>query len=237
MFVIVCSAVALTGCGSGALDVVSLTTSELRLSCGPVTFGTLPPAFEELPPLDPDARAALDELVNGPTGREAAGFDQDYDWSVASRTDDQLVLFGRGTTPESGAVNAQFVRENGTWTPRSWGGCNIEVDVAGFRPARVALEPDLSRSAASSELSLVINERACASGRAPTGRDVVPIVTETDETISIAVLVESTDGDADCPGNPWHPITITLEEPLGSRQLLDAHTFPPRPIGPVPVAD
>jgi hypothetical protein len=78
------------------------------------------------------------------------------------------------------------------------------------------------------ELSFVINERDCASGQAPTDRDVVPFVTETDDAISIVVLVERVEGDATCTANLRHPVTITLESPLGSRQLLDAHEFPPQ---------
>lgn len=235
--VIVVASVVLVGCGSEGADVASLTQSELKANCGRVIFGSVPPALDEFPPLDTDAQSALDELVNGPTGREAAGFDQDYEWSIASRTDERLVLFGRGETPALGAVDVEFVRQGGEWTPRSWGGCSLEVNVDGFGPAIVATESDRSFPVGSTELSFVINERRCASGRAPDDRDVVPIVTESDEAVSIVVLVESVAGEADCPGNPWHPITITLESPLGSRQLLDAHTFPPQPIGPVDLAD
>ena len=86
-------------------------------------------------------------------------------------------------------------------------------------------------------MSFVINERDCASGQAPTDRDIVPFVTETEEAASIVVLVERVESDATCPENPWYPVTITLEPPLGSRKILDAHEFPPQPVGPVELAD
>ena len=102
----------------------------------------------------------------------------------------------------------------------------------GFGPARLATDSDQSLHGDSIELSFVINERDCASGQAPTDRDVVLFVTESDDAVSIVVLVERVEGDATCPANPWHPVTITLESPLGSRQLLDAHEFPPHQSAP-----
>lgn len=231
------STVVLVGCASEGGDVALPTASELEAGCGPVRFGSVPPVLDEFPTVDADARSAVDELVNGPTGLEAVGFEQDFEWSIASRTDDELVLFGQGQTPEAGTVVAQFVREDGEWTPRSWGGCQVEIHADGFGPAQLATASDQSFPADSTELSLVIRELDCASGQAPTDRDVVPIVTETDEAVSIVVLVERVDDDVTCPGNPWHPITISLESPLGSRQLLDAHTFPPQPVEPVELAD
>lgn len=235
--VVVVSTVVLLGCASENADVASPTPSELTASCGPVTFESVPPALDEFPPLDTDAQSALDELVNGPTGLEAAGFDQNYQWSTASRTNERLVLFGQRETPEEGSVNAELVREDGEWTPRSWGGCQVEIQADGFGPARLATESDQSFPADSTELSFVINERDCASGQAPTDRAVVPFVTETEDAVSIIVLVERVEGDATCPANPWHPVTITLQSPLGSRQWLDAHEFPPQPVGPVELAD
>ena len=216
--------------------VASPTASQLKASCGSVVFESVPPVLDEFPPLDADAQSAIDELVNGPTGVEAAGFDVDYRWSIASRTDEDLVLFGQGETPEAGLTEAQFVREDGEWVPRGWGGCRVEINAEGFGPARLATESEKSLSAESTELSLVINERECASGQAPTDRDVTPFVTETDETVSIVVLVERVKGGAECPDNPWYPITVTLESPLGSRELLDAHEFPSQPVGPVELA-
>lgn len=225
--------VLLVGCASEGGDVLSPTASQLEAKCGPVLFESVPPVLDEFPALDIDAQSALDELVNGPTGTEAVGFDQDYRWSIASRTDENLVLFGQGETSQAGSVNARFVREDGEWVPRGWGGCRVEIQAEGFGPARLATESDQSFPADSTELSFVINEQECASGQAPTDREIIPIVTETEDTVSIVVLVERVEGDAECPENPWHPITITLESPLGSRELLDAHEFPPRPVGPV----
>lgn len=204
----------------------------LIATCGPVVFSSIPPDLDEFPPLDDDARAALDELVNGPTGVEAGGFDEDVTWSIASRTDDELVLFGQRDDATEGSpwVDARFERRDGAWRPSGWGGCWVEISAVGLGPASVGTDPDDPPDASSTDLALLINEQACASGQAPVDREIVPVVTETDDTVTIVVLVAPVEGGADCPGNPWHPITVTLEAPLGERQLLDGHRHPPEPV-------
>jgi hypothetical protein len=121
---VVFSTVVLVGCASEDADVASPTPSELTWPCGPLPFESVPPGPDEFPPLDTDAQSALDELVNGLPPLEAAGFEPYDQWSIASRTDEQLVLFGQGETPEAGWMSAEFVRKDGEWTPRSVGGCH-----------------------------------------------------------------------------------------------------------------
>ncbi len=206
---------------------------QLRATCGPVVFSEIPPDLDEFPALDEDARAALDELVSGPTGVEAAGFDEEFRWSIASRTDQELVLFGQGSNADGPTwADVRFERRDGAWRPSGWGGCRIEIGAVGLGPAEVGTDPNDPLDPGDTELALLINEQACASGRAPVDREIVPLVTETAETVTIIVLVAPVEGGAECPGNPWHPITVTLDGPLGSRQLLDGHRFPAEPIGP-----
>jgi hypothetical protein len=87
-----------------------------------VAFFSPSRVVDEFPPLDTDAQSALDELVNGLPELEAVGFDRNYQWSIACRTNERLLLFGQGETPEAGWSTAEFVREDGEWTPTSWGG-------------------------------------------------------------------------------------------------------------------
>jgi hypothetical protein len=58
----------------------------------------------------------------------------------------------------------------------------------------------------------------------------VSSVEETDDAVSVLVLVEETAGLATCPMNPSFPITVSLQRPVGTRRLLDASTLPGRPI-------
>lgn len=214
-----------------------LSSSEVRslseATCGAVVFSSIEPDLDEFPPLDADAQGALDELVSGPTGIEAEGFDSDFRWSIASRDNDRLVLFGQGGTTNTPIwAQVQFGRDSGAWTPIAWGGCEILVEAPGFGPAFLAVDPERPTDPASNEVPVVINERSCASGQAPDDRAVVPHVDETDQAVTITVLVEHVQGSAECPENPWHPITVTLQSPLGSRELLDGHAYPVQPVGP-----
>ncbi|MEM7337482.1 MAG: hypothetical protein AAF467_02475 [Actinomycetota bacterium] len=210
----------------------------LTATCGPVVFSSaVRPDLDEFPPLDDDARSALDELVNGETGVEAGGFDENYRWSIASRTDSELVLFGQGLQDSQDLVDARFDRRDGAWRPTGWGGCRVEISAVGLGPAEVAFDPENPPQPDDTELALLINEQACASGEAPIDREIVPVITEAAESVTIVVLVAPVEGGADCPSNPWHPITVELSEPLGSRQLVDGHQFPTEPVGPIETLD
>ena len=205
---------------------------ELRATCGPIAFSSFPPDLDEFPPLDDDAAGAIDELANGATAVEAAGFDTSFDWSIVSRSDDALVLFGQGVGPDE-AVNAyaRFSREQGAWRPRGWGGCSVEIAAPGFGPASTALDPARPIDRASTDLPLLIRELECASGQAPVDREVVPVVIEDEGSVTVIVLVAPVSGDVECPGNPWHPITVSLDAPLGDRVLLDGSRPPAEPVG------
>lgn len=222
---LVAAALALSACAGESIVTSSEPASELIATCGGVTFPTLPVDVNSFPPLDADGEAALDNLVNGPTGVEAGNF-ADADLAIANRSDDTLLLFGP-TVPESDRwLTASFERRDGVWEPTSWGGCQIVISASGFGPAVTRLDPDVEPDPESTTLNIVINERDCASGEAPTDRDVVPVVIETATTVEIITMVEPVSGGANCPGNPWFPTTATLDAPLGDRVVIDGHIPP-----------
>lgn len=216
-----------------ALEVAAVApdpAAELTARCGAVTFTDVPPDLGEFPPLDDDAQAALDELLTGPTSVEAAGmFPPNTQWSIALRTESELVLFGQPEDPDvTDWSDVRFDKRDGPWTPVAWGGCRVQIEAPGLGPATVGIDPASEPQPGDTRLSLLINERACASGRAPDDREVVVLTTETAETVSILALVAPVEGGAECPGNPWYPISVELDAPLGTRLLLDAHEYPPR---------
>ncbi len=223
-----------------ALDdlVASGPAPRIELTCGPVRFDGVPgdvdDAIGQLSPLDDEAAAALEALADGPAGVEGGSLIDGHDWSIATRTDDELILFGRanGDGPawsEAGFAQITFARVGDAWAPQGFGGCNLAVEAPGLGPASVNLDPDRQPDPDSTELPVVIQERACASGEAPVDREIVPVVTETATTVEIVVLVAPVKGGANCPGNPWHPITVTLDAPLGDRTVLDGSVQPPEP--------
>jgi hypothetical protein len=87
-------------------------------------------------------------------------------------------------------------------------------------PAALPLSPE------DRTISAFLQERACASGQTPEGRILGPRIEYEPDAIVITFRVREDLGD--CQGNPKHPITIQLEQPLGSRVLLDGGVTPPR---------
>ena len=216
-----------------ATDDVAPTPDAVGLvaRCGQVVFPSLPPDPNGFDPIDDQIQALLDETAAGPTAVESADFLAANDWSLVSRTDERIVLFGQAAGVDDGAGPRygyiEFDRRDGVWSPSGWGGCHIVIDAPGFGPAETLLDTAHQPDPASTTLQVVINERNCASGQAPTDREVLPIVTETETAIEIVMLVEPVTGGADCQGNPWYPVTVTLQQPLGDRTVYDAHAQPP----------
>jgi hypothetical protein len=105
---------------------------------------------------------------------------------------------------------------------------------ADFGPATWALDPAFpSPGADTSELHILVWERACSGGSRADGRMSNPLVeyTSADVTITFRVrpLVVGPGQMMSCPGSPGTPAGIRLSEPLGQRTLLDGGVVPPAP--------
>lgn len=75
-------------------------------------------------------------------------------------------------------------------------------------------------------LDLWVHETACASGQPATGR-IQPLVDYGDDRITVTITVVYAGGFQTCPGNPDTPYTLTLDEPVGDREIKDGSTSPP----------
>ncbi|MEM8903470.1 MAG: hypothetical protein AAGF02_07205 [Actinomycetota bacterium] len=209
---------------------------ELSVTCGQAPLTGLPPDLDALAPLDDEARSALEAARTGRASLEAAPFVEGYEWSIADRTEERMILLGRSSDPTDLASMGFERVSDGSWDVAGFGGCRIQVSAVGFGPARAAFDPERQPDPTSTELPLQIIEMACAGGQAPDGREIVPVVTETATAVEVIVLVEGVVGGASCPGNPPVSITVELDEPLGDRVVLDGsiqpsieRTWPPSP--------
>ncbi len=207
------------------------------LVCGDASFEegelTTMPSLDTLPD---EVLAAVDDL-----GEPAV--DTSLDWRVAAADDEEVVLIREfdpdepaaaggdthGTArlaPITGAPNIP----DGTWFV--WGGstCSPRLsDGAGDDQADVRLAE--TPSASDTELTLLVMERRCASGRSAEGRIDLDELTLTEDEVRVRVSVRPPPGDAqECPGNPWTPFTIELGEPLGDRTVVDANLVPAREL-------
>jgi hypothetical protein len=108
------------------------------------------------------------------------------------------------------------------------GQCRIELGADGWGNARFRLDPAVHPDSQSRTVSVLATEMACAGGQAPKGRQVRAVVLdETDEVVSIVILVECPTGGQTCPGNPSFEFQVDLGSPLGNRTILDASVYPP----------
>ncbi len=201
---------------------VDAATIDVQATCGAVEFTEFPPDLDQFPALTAELETALDELFNGPEG----GFLQDWEWRLAEEREDRVVLFGLPTREGEGYGSVVFERQGSDLSPTNWGGCNLAVEAVGFGPAHTELDPDRPADPGSTEIPILVEERACADGGALNGRQVVAVVLETSSTVEIISLVEPVPGMAGCPGNTPNPWVAELESPLGDRTIYDAGRIP-----------
>lgn len=211
---------ALAACGIDGGAVATLEAPQIDgMRCG----GIAAPWGNEAPPLgetdDLDLALALEWFEGNEEGRFWV---DTVEWSVWDKTDDQMILYG---ITEDGFADAVFIREEGEWRASGWGGCEWRVHIEGFGVAEWRVDGPADPGTTS--LTLAATERNCAGGQAPDGREVKSLAMETDETVTIVVLVEPVSGAATCPGNPEFPVTIELDAPVGERSLRDGSVIPP----------
>lgn len=218
--------VAAAGCGTEPTPkAAAQAPADLRAACGEVTFDSIPADPAAFPPWD-EAVDPIDRTRIEPEG----GFFDVHDWYVASRTESELSLFGVPHEPlveDPRFAYAGLIKDGGTWVLRGWAHCRIEISAPGWGNAAFVLDPAVEPDPATTAISVLTWEKACASGRTPEGRQVRPVVLAADESsVSIVVLVEPVTGGADCPSNPSFPLEIELGSALGDRTVLDAGVQP-----------
>jgi hypothetical protein len=204
---------------------VNATTGDLVGRCGTVVFPLSDPVVLPNQALDDELLAVVESTF------EESGIG-DYEWFLAEQSDDAVFAFGRVTSDgASSYADARLELRDGTWTVVEWGECHLEVSSPGYGNARWMLDPYSEPDPVSSSLAIQINEQACASGEAPVGREVLPVVVPEVDRVTITVLVvsQTTSSTLTCPGNPWFPVVVDLGAPWDGRALFDGSTVPAEP--------
>jgi hypothetical protein len=114
------------------------------------------------------------------------------------------------------------------WAVDSYGACTPHVVVPdGTSVATWWVDPAAEPIGPESErIQTLVLENACASGRTAEGRVLPPSIVYGEDEVTITILVRSL-GMAECPGHPFTPGVIELDEPIGDRALLDGGQWPP----------
>jgi hypothetical protein len=99
----------------------------------------------------------------------------------------------------------------------------VPVDVTPYALSWIVDPAAAPISAEATSVPIVVRDTRCNSGRNPEGRLLPPTITYSDESIGITVLaMPLQEGVVQaCLGGPSAEVTITLDQPLGDRTLVD----------------
>ena len=179
---------------------------------------------------DPAAEA-LRAHVGGAMGLETESLPK-AGWRLAARSDDSALYLAPDPSVEAGWVSVTARRgDDGRWSVTGWGGCQPQVAFDGLGIGTWQLDPIAPPpNVETTVLSVLVTERACASGRTSAGRIMPPLVIERPDAVVVIFAIRPIVAhSATCPGNPAVPTTVALPASLGDRRLLDGAFLPPRP--------
>jgi hypothetical protein len=169
------------------------------------------------------AAKALLDYVTGADGTDLP----DTGWHELYRSKD-VALYGQADP--SGEPDVYLVatiratdgvwagEDNGQCRPQTWLGSSLGI------AATWRLSAKTTRT--SKTLKTLVTERACASGASAKGRIAKPKISYEDDRVVITIGVTPLAGEQDCKSNPATPLTVTLSEALGDRQLFDGGPYP-----------
>ncbi len=201
-------------------DANGMYPSDTEVECNGVQF-TLGDLQSLTPIEDADAslQAVVDGWINGPGG---SGSPADG-WVVLTETGDQATLV-RIIDDGMSVIGAEMGRNGWIWAGASGGGpCDVKRRLpTGMGNVKWVIDaafpaPDTT----STELHVLAMETACTGGSELGDRLLGPQVVETADTVRVVFASIPLLGGQNCPSNPPTPVTITLKQPLGDRQLSD----------------
>lgn len=190
-------------------------------ACGHVRVGPGLPILEPTP-LDDDAQQAVDVLAANAEGER---FVDDYEFGIASRTEDRLILLG---ISDSGTYSdAAFVRIDGLWDPTGWGTCHWTDD--GYSEVPWDFDPEATLDLAGSEIELLVHDDCGTT--TDHGHEMFVVAEFSDEEVSLVVWQsknppppppgsEEAFRELSCPLGVVVQLTVLLEEPVGERSIV-----------------
>ncbi|GAA5118210.1 hypothetical protein GCM10023339_30410 [Alloalcanivorax gelatiniphagus] len=207
---------------------VTVVDGEVLVSCGGTAPGWPPSAMVDgiTPPVPvAEIEAALSAAPVAHALRR--------DWKVLAADADELTL-ALGTWREDGpARDAQYLvlePEADGWRASNGGSCWRLSPVLDADAIWVQVDASVAVAGDATEVAVDVKETACAGARDPLPHLAQPMLTADDEAVTVYWTSESP-GAAGCPENPTARTTLTLDEPLGDRPLLDGSRWPPALIG------
>jgi hypothetical protein len=154
----------------------------------------------------------------------------DAGWREVRRTDAEVNYVAdalAGADPPY--VEVSVTRDGDRWRVAGWGQCRLQPSVGpGLGLASFRVAPEAEPGPGTTEIPVLVTERACNSGQDARGRIVEPQVIVGGDAITVVFAVRPREGEHECPSNPETPHLLVLPEPLGNRTLLDGSEIPAR---------
>lgn len=158
------------------------------------------------------------------------------------------LLLALALMPAIAAGSSAAASEPGVWSPNGRAGvaCAIEVKDPWLRLRSAICPPDRDEfrriawtlypeepppGPSSRSIVIAVHEPWCSSGRNPLPYLGPPEVRYSEKAVVIVLWIDPPDGGL-CPGNPLGRLVVRLPGPLGSRQLYDGGSEPPRKVKP-----
>ena len=169
------------------------------------------------------AAKALKDFVTGADGGDLP----DSGWRELYRSK-ELALYGQDDpSGEAGVLLIATIRaSNGAWAGEDSGQCRPRTWFSNTLGIAADWKLSAKTTKSSKSLKTLVTERACASGESAKGRIAKPRFSYEPDRIVITIGVTPREGAQDCQANPATPLTITLTEALGDRQLFDGGPYP-----------
>jgi hypothetical protein len=218
---------------------VVMEDGEVLVSCGGEP-GWVPSAMAEgIQPEVPrsEIEAALDAVATDPelsveTSRVLPQGGR-TPWKLLAQDGDRLTIaLGDWTVdgPAREAMTMSLERDGDGWRWTGHGNCwNLAPVLRDGMWVHVSSEGPLDT--ASTTVTVDVQEIACTSSRDPVPHLDDPVLVTTATDVTVYWTSRLPDGAQSCPGNPTASQTMTLDEPLGDRRLLDGSRWPPVPVG------
>ncbi|MDA8238325.1 MAG: hypothetical protein M0T75_10700 [Chloroflexi bacterium] len=128
-------------------------------------------------------------------------------------------------------VQVEVQWSGGRMRPVSMGDCALR-SVLGrdLAPGTWILDPDSGApSPEASELRVLVWDGSCDQGPRVLGRLLPPVIEYRSDAVVVTLAARRVDGVLACHQPAGTPMTISLEEAIGGRRLLDGSRFPPAP--------
>jgi hypothetical protein len=169
--------------------------------------------------VEPGLRAVLDGALAGPEGEFMPG----DGWSLLTENGEHATFIHIGDGGVS-YIGAEMGSNGWIWAGSgAFEACDVRLALPdGLGSVEWMLDPAApAPDATSTDLRVLVSERGCAGGQEMGARLLGPQVVVTDDAVRIAFAAVLQPGAQTCPGNPSTPVTVTLETPLGDREIRD----------------